>query len=126
MSEKYVAGIDIGETKIAVALAAGNGETIFRERFSTCVERSAGSILKEIYEKIEKAVTTTEGGKLAAIGIGCAVRERLKILPAENIRIVPAEMKEESGICGALAAITSVRTTRARLEDDFGRVSPSI
>lgn len=70
MSEKLFAGIDIGGTKIAVALATANGDFVFRHRFPTRIKLGAAAILDETLDVIEMAITKT-GGNLTAIGIGC-------------------------------------------------------
>ena len=72
MTRNLIAGIDIGGTKIAVALAdAVSGETIFRHRFPTLAVRGANAILAETTTHLEAALAHNSGN-LISIGIGCA------------------------------------------------------
>lgn len=70
MSERLFAGIDIGGTKTAVALAMSNGEIISRHYFLTRPERGARNVVDEIIRALD-AMIAEAGGNLAAIGIGC-------------------------------------------------------
>ena len=72
MTRNLIAGIDIGGTKIAVALAdAASGETIFRHRFPTVAERGAKAILAETTTHLDTGLKKNNGN-LVAVGIGCA------------------------------------------------------
>lgn len=68
---KVTAGIDIGGTKIAVALAEKNGAMIFRERFPTQTARGAAKILAETIERLTDSAKSLEA-EIAAVGVGCA------------------------------------------------------
>lgn len=70
MSEKVVAGIDIGGTKIAVALQNLEKKIIASEIFPTLVDISPFEMLENIATQIERMLAETETG-ISAIGIGC-------------------------------------------------------
>src|SRR5690349_19245194 len=70
MNEQVVAGIDIGGTKIAVALETIEGERVTARRFPTRVELGPAKILENIAVAIEEMLAESETG-LTAIGIGC-------------------------------------------------------
>lgn len=70
MSKKVVAGIDIGGTKIAVALQDFNKEIVASGSFPTQVELGPNRILDNISGNIEKMLAET-GTTLSAVGIGC-------------------------------------------------------
>jgi glucokinase len=88
MNQDIVAGIDIGGTKIALALAGLDGQLISQTRFPTRVELGPHAILEHTIEEIERMVKETEA-RLAAIGVGCGGpldRERGLILSPPNLR----------------------------------------
>jgi glucokinase len=70
MNEKVVAGIDIGGTKIAVALETLAGERAAARRLPTEVERGPEKILENVSSAIEEMLAET-GAQLTAVGIGC-------------------------------------------------------
>lgn len=70
MSKQAIAGIDIGGTKIAVALADTDGHLISLSRFATQVERGPHRILEQAAEEIERMIGETAAG-LVAVGVGC-------------------------------------------------------
>ncbi|MBS1794831.1 MAG: ROK family protein [Acidobacteria bacterium] len=70
MSQKIVAGIDIGGTKIAVALENQAGGRVADRRFPTDVARGPEKIVDEILRAIEEMLAET-GAALGAVGIGC-------------------------------------------------------
>lgn len=70
MNKEAVAGIDIGGTKIAIALNDLQGERLVSERLPTEPESGANRILENILQSIEKMLLQT-GAQLKAIGIGC-------------------------------------------------------
>lgn len=70
MNNEVVAGIDIGGTKIAVALQNLAGEKIAAERLPTQVHLGAHRILENILQSIKKMLAET-GTELKAVGIGC-------------------------------------------------------
>lgn len=70
MSKNVVAGIDIGGTKIAVALQNLDKKIVASGSFPTQVELGPHRILDNIVENIEKMLAET-GTTLSAIGIGC-------------------------------------------------------
>lgn len=70
LSEQCVAGIDIGGTKIALALAARDGTFIEKTRIQTRVADGPRTILERVFKELE-AMLGRSGAKLAAIGVGC-------------------------------------------------------
>jgi glucokinase len=66
-----IAGIDIGGTKIALALCTTGGEIISRRRFPTRTEIGPGRILERVFQEIEGMLCETRA-ELAGAGIGCA------------------------------------------------------
>ncbi len=70
MNDKVVAGIDIGGTKIAVALETHAGERIAARRLPTEVQLGPRKILENISQTIGEMLAETET-KLTAVGIGC-------------------------------------------------------
>lgn len=70
MPDQCVAGIDIGGTKIAVAVADLEGRVMEKTRFPARTgERGPHAILEEALAEIERMLL---GARLAAVGIGCA------------------------------------------------------
>ena len=70
MNEQVVAGIDIGGTKIAVALETHAGAKAAARRFPTGVALGPVRILENISRALDEMLTET-GARLTAIGIGC-------------------------------------------------------
>jgi glucokinase len=70
MHKQVVAGIDIGGTKIAVALETLERERIVARRLPTQVELGPDAILENILLSIEEMLAETDAS-LSAIGIGC-------------------------------------------------------
>lgn len=70
MNEKVVAGIDIGGTKIAVALETHAGQKIAARRLPTDVALGPEKILDNILRTLEEMLAETES-QLTAVGIGC-------------------------------------------------------
>jgi glucokinase len=70
MNDKVVAGIDIGGTKIAVALQTIQGKQVAARRLLTNVALGPQKILENISLAIEEMLAETST-KLTAIGIGC-------------------------------------------------------
>jgi len=70
MNDKVVAGIDIGGTKIAVALEKHAGERLAARRLPTEVQLGPGKILENVSQAIEEMLAQTNT-ELSAIGIGC-------------------------------------------------------
>lgn len=70
MSERVVAGIDIGGTKIAVALQNLNKVTIASECFPTRTDISPFEMLENVGMQIERMLAET-GTEISAAGIGC-------------------------------------------------------
>src|SRR5256885_11733494 len=71
MAEQLIAGIDIGGTKIAVAIAAVEGRLIARNSIPTDGVRTPQDSMNQVLETIE-CLAEIHHGRLAAIGIGCA------------------------------------------------------
>lgn len=70
MNDQVVAGIDIGGTKIAVALQTHKGERVASRRLPTEVALGPARILESVLLAIEEMIAETST-KLSAIGIGC-------------------------------------------------------
>jgi len=70
LQNQCVAGIDIGGTKIAVALAAPGGRVISSTRFRTRVEAGPHAVLEDAVAEIKRMLGAA-GTKLTAIGVGC-------------------------------------------------------
>src|SRR5215813_5680433 len=70
MKNKVVAGIDIGGTKIAVALETHKGERVAARRLPTEVKLGPDRILENILQAIEEMLAETQT-EVTAIGIGC-------------------------------------------------------
>jgi glucokinase len=70
LSDECVAGIDIGGTKIALALASPDGRIIEGTRFPTRVEEGPHRILERAAAGIEAMLSKT-GARLTGIGVGC-------------------------------------------------------
>jgi len=70
MNEKVVAGIDIGGTKIAIALETETGARIAARRLPTEVELGPERIFENIARAVEELLAET-GAHLTAVGIGC-------------------------------------------------------
>ena len=70
MPEQCVAGIDIGGTKIALALASPDGQIVEGTRFPTRVEDGPRAILGRVFKEIE-GMLERSGARLAAVGVGC-------------------------------------------------------
>lgn len=71
MSDECVAGIDIGGTKIALAVADLGGRLVERKRFPARTgERGPHAIIEEALAEVERMLAKT-GARLAAVGIGC-------------------------------------------------------
>lgn len=71
MAKKVIAGIDIGGTKIALALETIEGERLSHRRLVTQVELGPQGILRLIVQGLE-GMLSEAGAELACIGIGCA------------------------------------------------------
>jgi len=67
---EVIAGIDIGGTKIAIALENLNGEKIAARRLPTRVEIGAYAIVETIFQAIEEMLEENRV-KLVSVGIGC-------------------------------------------------------
>lgn len=70
MTRDTIAGIDIGGTKIVVALATPDGQVLTMSRFPTRVELGPHRILDHMLNEIEKMVEQSQV-RLLAVGIGC-------------------------------------------------------
>ena len=88
MPDQCVAGIDIGGTKIALAVAGLDGRVIEKTRFPARTgERGPHAIIEEALAEIERMLGST-GARLAAAGIGCGGpldRKRGLILSPPNL-----------------------------------------
>jgi len=71
MAQQLIAGIDIGGTKIAVAIAAAAGKIVASNSFPTEGGRTPQDLMGQALETIER-LAETHHGRLVAIGIGCA------------------------------------------------------
>lgn len=70
MNEQVVAGIDIGGTKIAIALENRSGERIAARRLPTETELGPERILENICRAMEEMLDET-ATELTSIGVGC-------------------------------------------------------
>src|SRR5215213_6035950 len=87
MKNEIIAGVDIGGTKIAVALANTDGELLLIARFPTRLELGPHSILDQAVEEIER-MSVELGARPSAVGIGCGGpldRRRGLILSPPNL-----------------------------------------
>jgi len=88
LSDQCVAGIDIGGTKIALAVADLEGRVLQKTRFpARTAERGPHAIIEEALAGIERMLGKT-GSCLAAAGIGCGGpldRRRGLILSPPNL-----------------------------------------
>lgn len=87
MTTDVIAGIDIGGTKIALALASTDGRLIVKERIPTNVGRAPETILDEALARLER-MANDASARIAAIGCGCGGpldRSRGLILSPPNL-----------------------------------------
>ncbi len=70
MTQDFNAGIDIGGTKIACAIASDDGALIERRSLATNPDSSPDILISEVLEMLA-SLAQQHGGRLAAIGIGC-------------------------------------------------------
>ncbi len=87
MAHDFIAGIDIGGTKIAVAVAAASGEIFARYSVVTDAAIPPETVMGGLLEKLERMAEANEG-RLVAIGIGCPGpldRERGLVLAPPNM-----------------------------------------
>lgn len=71
MVQDFIAGIDIGGTKIAVAIASAGGQVIGRSSFPTDPDRSPHESMNQALEALA-SLAEKHQGQLVSIGIGCA------------------------------------------------------
>jgi glucokinase len=71
MVRDFLGGIDIGGTKIAVAIASTDGQVVDRRSFPTDHDRSPHDSMNHALESLGN-LATERHGQLASIGIGCA------------------------------------------------------
>jgi glucokinase len=71
MVNNFLGGIDIGGTKIAVAIASTDGQVVDRISFPTDHDRSPHDSMNHALESLEN-LAQKRHGQLASIGIGCA------------------------------------------------------
>ena len=82
-----IAGIDIGGTKVAVALADANGELLSKTRIPTRIALGPHRVLEDAAQEIERMMRET-GTRPVAVGVGCGgplSRERGLILSPTNL-----------------------------------------
>jgi glucokinase len=87
LPDQCIAGIDIGGTKIALALAGTDGAVTEKTRFPTRVSDGPGAILERVFSEIERMLDGC-GSRLAAVGVGCGGpldRHRGLILSPPNL-----------------------------------------
>jgi glucokinase len=87
LPDECVAGVDIGGTKIALALAAHDGSVLEKTRFPTRVGEGPRAILGRVLSELERMIEGS-GARLAAVGIGCGGpldRRRGLILSPPNL-----------------------------------------
>src|SRR5829696_1885332 len=82
------AGIDIGGTKISIALAHADGGIVAKQRFETQVELGPSAVLERVSNAIDRMIA--EGGfSLEAIGVGSPAPIDIKkglIMSPSNLR----------------------------------------
>lgn len=71
MIHDFIAGIDIGGTKIAVAIASAGGQVIGRNSFPTDADRSPDELMNQAMETLA-SLAAKHKGQLSSVGIGCA------------------------------------------------------
>jgi glucokinase len=71
MVRDFLGGIDIGGTKIAVAIASTDGQVVGRRSFPTDHDRSPHDSMNHTLESLVN-LAKERHGQLASIGIGCA------------------------------------------------------
>jgi glucokinase len=71
MVHEFTGGIDIGGTKIAVAIASTDGQVVGRSSFPTDHDRSPHDSMNHALETLENLAKEHQG-QLTSIGIGCA------------------------------------------------------
>jgi len=87
LPDQCVAGIDIGGTKIALALAGTDGTVTEKTRFPTRVADGPRAILERVFGEMERMLESS-GSRLAAVGVGCGGpldRHRGLILSPPNL-----------------------------------------
>jgi glucokinase len=87
MTKDVIAGIDIGGTKIAIALADTAGQRLSCFRFPTQVELGPYRIMDKAVAAVKRTIEE-EGAKLVAVGVGCGGpldRKRGLILSPPNL-----------------------------------------
>lgn len=68
--KELIAGIDIGGTKIAVAVASTDQKILANRTFPTKADDGPHKIIEEILDNVEELVEK-ENGYFSGIGIGC-------------------------------------------------------
>ncbi|MGI8467394.1 MAG: ROK family protein [Pyrinomonadaceae bacterium] len=89
MNEKAVAGIDIGGTKIAVALETLDGKKLASRHLPTKVELGPYRIMEDVARTLRRMLKKTPESELVAIGIGCPAPldiERGLVCSPSNLR----------------------------------------
>ena len=71
MVQDLIAGIDIGGTKIAVAIAATDGQVVDRNSFPTDYDRSPQDLMNHALQTLRN-LGEKHHGQLTSIGLGCA------------------------------------------------------
>lgn len=73
MSKKFIAGIDIGGTKICVAVADYSGVVLAQKKFPTNNELGEGVVLEAIYRNIEEVLehANLSWEQIEEIGVSC-------------------------------------------------------
>lgn len=95
--EKYAIGVDLGGTKIEIALVDKKGTTHEHVRFPTHSERGAQEIIQEIIQNIQKILSQVTV-KVEGIGIGVAGQvdpEDGRVIFAPNLKWHDVKLKEE-------------------------------
>jgi glucokinase len=67
----FIAGIDIGGTKIAVAIAAVGGDVLARDSLLMDADRTPHDVMHQTLEMVQ-SLAEAHNARLAAVGIGCA------------------------------------------------------
>ncbi len=71
MNQQVIAGIDIGGTKVALALADSAGVVLAHTRYPTQTETGPHRVVDKAVAELQQMVEAT-GGTLGGVGVGCA------------------------------------------------------
>ena len=70
MPTDFIAGVDIGGTKIAVALADSDARIVSHARFRTRTEAGPHAVIEDAAREVER-MASEAGARVSAVGVGC-------------------------------------------------------